>query len=76
MSKTMENQFAILVVLNASAAGVRQLVEWLQPVLTPILTLGQIAIAAATVVWIWQRVKGQRLDNRIKQKELDKNDGK
>lgn len=68
----VDNQVAVLAFLNLSADAVRKIGTWLEPVLSPLLTVMQIVIAVATVVWILQRVKGVKLDNKIKQKELDK----
>ncbi len=44
----------------------------IEPALAPILLVGQILVAIATVAWIYFKIRGQRLENAIKQKELDR----
>lgn len=67
-----DHHVAVLALVNLAAEAVKKIFLWLAPVLGPVLTLGQIVIAVVTVIWIWQRVKGVKLDNKRKQNELDK----
>lgn len=67
-----DHQVAVLALVNLAAEAVKKVILWMEPVLGPVLTTGQIVIAVLTVIWIWQRVKGVKLDNKLKQKELDK----
>ena len=66
-----DHQVAVLALVNIAVEAVKKVVLWIEPVLGPVLTIGQIVIAAVTIIWIWQRVKGVKLDNKIKQRELD-----
>ena len=68
----IDHQVAVLALVNLAAEAVKKVILWIEPVLGPVLTTGQIVIAVLTIVWLWQRVKGVKLDNKIKQKELDK----
>ncbi len=43
----------------------------IEPALAPILLVGQILVALGTVVWIIFKIRGTRLDNALKQAELD-----
>lgn len=61
-----------LVAANGFVAGVQKVVAAVQPWLAPLISLAQFAIAVATVVWIFYRIKGARLDNKLKEKELKK----
>jgi hypothetical protein len=68
----IDHQVAVLALVNLGAEAVNKFFTWFAPVLSPMLTLAQIVVATVTIVWVWQRVKGARLDNKLKQKELDK----
>jgi hypothetical protein len=68
----IDHQVAVLALVNLAAEAVKKVILWIEPVLGPVLTTGQIVIAVLTIVWLWQRVKGVKLDNKMKQKELDK----
>lgn len=68
----IDHQVAVLALVNLAAEAVKKVILWIEPVLGPVLTTGQIVIAVLTIFWLWQRVKGVKLDNKIKQKELDK----
>jgi hypothetical protein len=61
-----------MVAVNGLVAGIRGIVTAIEPLLGPLVSVGQIGIAAATIVWIVFRVKGVRLDNKLKEKELKK----
>lgn len=67
-----DHQVAVLALVNLAAEAAKKCVTWIEPVLSPVLTFAQIAVAIVTIVWIWQRVKGAKLDNKLKKKELDK----
>lgn len=67
-----ENQLACLAVVNLTAEGLKRAVSLIEPVLNPALTVVQIAIGVATLVWILRRVKGVNLDNRMKELKLRK----
>jgi uncharacterized membrane protein YciS (DUF1049 family) len=53
-------------------AWVQKICAAVEPVIAPLISLGQLGIAIATIVWICVRVRGVRLDNKIKEKELKK----
>lgn len=61
-----------LVAANGVVAAVKKAVEVVEPVIAPLISVGQLLIAVATLVWIIYRIKGVRLDNKLKQKELEK----
>lgn len=67
-----DHQVAVLALVNLVAEAAKKFVTWVEPVLNPALTIAQIVVAVVTIVWIWQRVKGAKLDNKLKQKELEK----
>lgn len=68
----IDHQVAVLALVNLAAEAAKKFITWIEPVLSPVLTFAQIIVAAVTIIWIWQRVKGARLDNKLKKKELDK----
>jgi uncharacterized membrane protein YciS (DUF1049 family) len=61
-----------LVATNGVVAWVQKICAAVEPVIAPLISLGQLGIAIATIVWICVRVRGVRLDNKIKEKELKK----
>lgn len=63
---------AAMVATNGLVAGVREIISAVEPVLGPLISVGQFGIAVATIIWIFVRVKGARLDNKLKEKELKK----
>lgn len=67
-----EHQAMVLLVINGAVDVLNKLVAAVQPVLTPLLTLGQLVIAVGTAVWIWRRARGAKLDNRLKEVEIEK----
>jgi uncharacterized membrane protein YciS (DUF1049 family) len=42
----------------------------IEPALAPLLVVGQILVAVGTIVWIYFRIRGARLDNKIKEAQL------
>lgn len=67
-----DKAIAAMVAANGVVAGVREIINAVEPVLGPLISIGQLGIAVATIVWIFVRVKGARLDNKLKEKELKK----
>lgn len=67
-----EHQIMGLITLNGALECVSKIVIAVQPVLGPILTVSQIVIAVGTAVWILRRARGAKLDNRIKEIEIEK----
>lgn len=52
---------ALVVLMGAQylLSGTKAIME----ALAPMLTAAQIAVAVVTVIWIWRRAQGQRLEN-------------
>jgi len=67
----IDHRVVVLALVNVAAEAVTKFFTGVAPVLGPILTFAQIVVATVTIVWIWQRVKGARLDNKLKKKALD-----
>ena len=67
-----ENQLACLAVINLTANGVARAVSFIEPILAPALTLVQVLIGVATLVWFLRRIKGVNLDNKLKEQKLRK----
>lgn len=61
-----------LVTANGIVAGIQKAVAAIEPVVAPLISVGQFLIAVATLIWIIYRIKGVRLDNKLKEKELKK----
>lgn len=61
-----------VVTANGIAAGIQKVVSTVEPAIAPLISVGQLIIVIATVVWIIVRIKGVRLDNKLKEKELNK----
>jgi uncharacterized protein (DUF2062 family) len=52
---------------NLAAAGIQQLISTWEPILRTLLVVGQIAVAVATVVYIWKKaqvIKGSQKSRR------------
>jgi uncharacterized membrane protein len=68
----VEHQALAILTLNQILLALKWLVTHIEPVLGPLLVLVQIVVAVFTAVWIYRRATGAKIDNQIKQKELDK----
>lgn len=67
-----EHQAVALVTLNGVLDLMVRGLKAVEPVLGPLLTVGQIVIAVFTAIWIYNRVRGAKLDNKIKELEIAK----
>jgi hypothetical protein len=67
-----EHQAMVLLIINGAVDVLNKAVAAVQPFLTPLLTLGQLVIAIGTAAWIWRRARGAKLDNRLKELEIEK----
>lgn len=68
---SLEHQALSLMAVNTALPAVKSMLTAVEPFLGPLLTLGQIVIAIFTAVWIWRRAKGAKLDNKIKERDLN-----
>lgn len=70
----MREEHQVIGMLSASQllGAVKSFMAAIEPLLGPIFTLTQIIVAIVTIVWIVRKMKGTKLDNERKQKELDK----
>jgi hypothetical protein len=73
---SVEHQAMVLLILNGAMDMLNKVIMAVQPVLTPLITAGQIVITMGTAVWIWRRARGAKLDNRIKELEIEKQEKK
>lgn len=68
----VELQAVMLLTTNGLLEAFQKVVTAVQPLLSPLLTLGQVVIALATIIWIFRRARGAKLDNRLKEIEIEK----
>lgn len=68
----VEHQALAILSFNTALNGAKWLIVHVEPVLNPLLVVVQIVIGVFTAIWIYRRSTGAKLDNKIKQKELDK----
>ena len=70
--KNLPHEFQALAILSANTilAGIKHVIIAVEPVLNPLLIALQIVIAVITIVWIWRRAKGAKLDNQQKERDL------
>lgn len=71
--KNLPHEFQALafISVNTSLEVAKKVIVSIEPVLSPVLTIFQIAIAAVTVLWIWRRARGAKLENQKAEKELE-----
>jgi hypothetical protein len=64
--KNLTHEYQALAILSANTILelVKKAVVAIEPLLGPILVMGQIGVAVVTVVWIWRRAKGAKLENQ------------
>lgn len=67
-----EHQFMAMLIINGAAEAFAKILKMVEPTLQPLLIVGQIVIAVFTAKWIWQRARGAKLDNRLKEIEINK----
>lgn len=67
----IDQKVAAFALINLAAEAVKKTMSYLEPILNPILVICQILVAVGTAIWIYQRIKGVKLDNKRKQQELD-----
>jgi len=71
--KNLSPEFQALGLLSANtiAEAIKHALAAIEPMLNPILVMLQIGIAAVTIIWIWRRAKGAKLDNEKAERDLD-----
>ena len=55
LMETVESRIALLASANLSLSGVAKILQSLEPVLNVLVTVGQIAVAVVTVIYIVQK---------------------
>lgn len=68
--KNSEIPALALVSANSMLAGAQWVLKAVEPVLASLVTLAQVVIGVLTIIWIVQRVKGIKIENKIKALEL------
>jgi len=69
---SQDNAAIVLLAANSLASGFKNVVDLVAPALAAVLILTQIVVALVTVVWIWRRAAGAKLENNAAKRRGNK----
>lgn len=68
-SPDSDHGVGLLAAANLSLAGLQTFLSSLQPILHTMLSVGQVAVAAVTVYYIWRKARAVKVKPARKRKE-------
>lgn len=68
-SSGQDHGVGILAAANLAFSNVQQFLSSMAPMLNTMLTIGQVAVAAVTVYYIWRKACAVRVPNKRKSKK-------
>jgi hypothetical protein len=70
MTTTVEHHLLALFSVNMILELIKKLVVAVEPLLSPLLIMVQIAVAVGTLIWIFRKARGAKLENEQKERDL------